>query len=78
MAYRACMRAALLVLLILMYLLFWYTCDMCVFWLAVISCGASFGAPFLRPGCLGGVVCAFIKGVHLGAGPLHFDVKWDA
>ena len=78
MACRVCLKVAAVVFLLLVYAVFWYTCSLCIFWLAVLSCGVSvLGAPFLTPACAAGVAFTLLKGVHLGTGPLHLDVKWD-
>ena len=80
MACRAFVKAALVGFVLLVILVLWYTyCNTCIFWLTALTCGASvLGAPFLTPACLVGIACALIRGVHLGSGPLHFDVKWEA
>lgn len=78
MACRVCLKMGLLALLLLVYLVLWYACDACILWLAALCCAVSvMGAPFVAPACGAGVVCTLLKGVHLGSGPLHFDVKWE-
>jgi len=43
------------------------------------SCAVSLlGVQYLAPACAMGVACLLFKGVHLGAGPFHFDMRWDA
>ena len=79
MACKAFLRVALLVGIMLLYLLFWYACEQCIYVLATASCALCFlgGAQYLAPACATGIVCSLFKGVHLGAGPFHFDVHWD-
>ena len=78
MACRVVLKVACVTGVLLMYLLFWYTCDVCIFWLAGLTCAASIlGAPFMYPSCAAGVVCSLLKGIHLGTGPLHVDMHWD-
>lgn len=78
MACRAMLKVAFVLGVIVMYLVFWYACSSCLFWLAGFSCAASvLGAPFMAPACAAGVAGSLLKGVHLGSGPLHFDVQWD-
>ena len=78
MACRACLKVGLLGLLLLVYLVLWFVCDACIVWFTLLCCGVSvLGAPFVTPACAVGVACSLLKGVHLGSGPLHMDVKWD-
>jgi hypothetical protein len=78
MACKACLKISVLIGIMLLYLLFWYTCDSCVHWLTAASCATCFlVAPYLGPACASGVVLSLIKGVLVGAGPLHFNIRWD-
>lgn len=78
MACKACLKVTLLACILLLYLVFWYACDECIYVLGILSCSLSFfGAQYMVPACVAGVVASFFKGVHLGAGPFHFDMKWD-
>ncbi len=78
MACKACLKVAMLAGVLLLLVMFWAWCSQCVVWATAIVCTASiFGAPFLSPGCLAGVVFTLMNGIHLGSGPVHFDVRWD-
>jgi hypothetical protein len=79
MACKACLWAFMLTSVLLLYLLVWYTCDECIYILSMTSCAVSLlGVQYLAPACAMGVACLLFKGVHLGAGPFHFDMRWDA
>jgi hypothetical protein len=78
MACKAFLRVVVIVTILMLLLLFWYTCDECIYVMTTGSCLVCFlGAQYLAPACAAGVVCSLFKGVHLGAGPFHFDVRWD-
>lgn len=78
MACRACLKLSVLLGIMLLYAIFWAWCTPCTLWLTALTCTASiFGASFVSPGCLSGVVLILLNGIHLGAGPLHLDVRWD-
>lgn len=78
MACKALLKIGMVLLLLLLYVAFWYTCDVCIIWFACFACAFSvFGSSFVAPVCVAGLGLTLIKGIHLGTGPLHFDVKWD-
>jgi hypothetical protein len=33
--------------------------------------------PFLAPACAAGGALALLKGIHMGSGPIHMDLRWD-
>jgi len=78
MAWHACLKVGVLVGVLLLFLVFWAWCSSCVLWMTAATCVVSIlGAPFMSPACLAGIVLTLMNGIHLGSGPVHFDVRWD-
>lgn len=78
MACRVCLKIAVLLFVLLMYVASWSLCEPCILWITAGSCAASvMAAPFMAPACIAGLGVSLLKGVHLGSGPLHMDIKWE-
>jgi hypothetical protein len=76
MACRAIAKMSLLIVVMLLYVLLWFLCESCIFWMAAGTCAVSvLCLPFLSPACLTGLICMLVKGVQI---PLRFDVKYQS
>lgn len=86
MACRACLKVSLLCVLLAAYIPLWMWCDSdggggssaCILWFAGFNCaGTILAGPFLAPACVAGIGLSLLKGIHIGSGPIHVNVKWD-
>lgn len=77
MACRACIKVALMLLVVLVYAATWNVCDLCIMYVAAASCGVTIlGGSFMFSPCWIGILATFLKGFRIGSTLAHVDVKW--
>ena len=75
--YRGILRVLFVALTILLFVLFWDWCDVCILATTLASCAAPcIGLSFLQPMCTAGVVACLWKGFTVASSIAEVHVQW--